>query len=110
MTQAREESWCCGRRSLSTPSVVCLATPRASPLQLPIDHYITHNLKGLESTNDAIAASSKPDCVRVVVIYEARHRRIRCVPGGFGRASVVSAKVAQQRISGTCLAGEGLPV
>lgn len=38
-------------------------------MQLPIDHYITHNFKGLESTNDAIIALHSGDCLRAVVMY-----------------------------------------
>jgi len=37
--------------------------------KLPIDHYITHNFKGVESINDAIHALHSGDCLRAVVTY-----------------------------------------
>jgi len=37
--------------------------------EIPIDHYITHVLKGIENTNDAISALHSGDCLRAVVHY-----------------------------------------
>jgi S-(hydroxymethyl)glutathione dehydrogenase/alcohol dehydrogenase len=35
--------------------------------ELPIDHFITHNFKGIGTTNDAIDALHSGDCLRAVV-------------------------------------------
>lgn len=37
---------------------------------LPIDHYITHRLEGVESINNAIALMHENKCLRVVVEYK----------------------------------------
>lgn len=38
-------------------------------VQLPIDHYITHEITGVENMNDAVDALHKGDCLRAVVTY-----------------------------------------
>ena len=35
--------------------------------ELPVDHFITHNFKGVGKTNDAIAALHSGECLRAVV-------------------------------------------
>lgn len=35
--------------------------------ELPVDHFITHNFKGVGKTNDAIAALHSGKCLRAVV-------------------------------------------
>ena len=37
--------------------------------QLPIDHFISHTLKGVEKTNEAIHILESGECLRCVVIY-----------------------------------------
>ena len=37
--------------------------------ELPIDHFITHNFKGVDQTNEAIHALHSGDCLRAVVEY-----------------------------------------
>jgi Zn-dependent alcohol dehydrogenase len=37
--------------------------------QLPIDHFITHNLHGIEQTNEAFAVLHSGACIRAVVHY-----------------------------------------
>ena len=37
--------------------------------ELPVDHYITHVLHGIESTNQAFDALHSGDCLRAVVMY-----------------------------------------
>lgn len=37
--------------------------------ELPIDHYITHTLQGVEKTNEAIHILESGECLRAVVIY-----------------------------------------
>lgn len=37
--------------------------------ELPIDHYITHNLQGIDQTNEAFAVLHGGECIRVVVHY-----------------------------------------
>jgi S-(hydroxymethyl)glutathione dehydrogenase/alcohol dehydrogenase len=37
--------------------------------KLPIDHFITHNFKGVDSINDAIHALESGNCLRAVVHY-----------------------------------------
>jgi S-(hydroxymethyl)glutathione dehydrogenase/alcohol dehydrogenase len=37
--------------------------------ELPIDHYITHNFKGVAATKDAITALHSGKCLRAVVEY-----------------------------------------
>jgi len=36
---------------------------------LPIDHFITHNFKGVDQINDAVHALESGDCLRAVVTY-----------------------------------------
>lgn len=38
-------------------------------MQLPVDHFITHEFKGLEQTNEAIHALHSGSCLRAVVKY-----------------------------------------
>ena len=35
--------------------------------ELPIDHYVTHNINGIENVNDAITALHSGECLRAVV-------------------------------------------
>ena len=37
--------------------------------KLPIDHFISHTLKGVERTNEAIHILESGECLRCVVIY-----------------------------------------
>jgi S-(hydroxymethyl)glutathione dehydrogenase/alcohol dehydrogenase len=37
--------------------------------EIPIDHYITHILEGVDKTNDAVDALHSGDCLRAVVRY-----------------------------------------
>ncbi|KAJ1463460.1 hypothetical protein M885DRAFT_493644 [Pelagophyceae sp. CCMP2097] len=37
--------------------------------QLPIDHFITHTLQGVEATNEAFHILEGGSCIRCVVIY-----------------------------------------
>ena len=37
--------------------------------QLPIDHFISHTLQGVEQTNEAIHILESGECLRCVVIY-----------------------------------------
>lgn len=37
--------------------------------ELSIDHFITHNFKGVGATNDAVHALHGGDCLRAVVEY-----------------------------------------
>ena len=37
--------------------------------QLPIDHFISHTLQGVEKTNEAIHILESGECLRCVVIY-----------------------------------------
>ena len=37
--------------------------------QLPIDHFISHTLQGVESTNETIHILESGECLRCVVIY-----------------------------------------
>ena len=37
--------------------------------QLPIDHFISHTLRGVEKTNEAIHILESGECLRCVVIY-----------------------------------------
>jgi S-(hydroxymethyl)glutathione dehydrogenase/alcohol dehydrogenase len=38
--------------------------------ELPVDHFITHRLQGIEKTNEAIDALHSGDCLRAVVSYD----------------------------------------
>lgn len=59
----------------ASPSCLCatLQVPRlvAESMrgELPIDHFITHNLQGIEQTNEAFSILHSGDCIRVVVNY-----------------------------------------
>jgi S-(hydroxymethyl)glutathione dehydrogenase/alcohol dehydrogenase len=37
--------------------------------ELPVDHFITHQFKGVEKTEDAIHALHSGSCLRAVVMY-----------------------------------------
>ena len=37
--------------------------------KLPIDHYISHTLQGVDKTNEAIHILESGECLRCVVIY-----------------------------------------
>ena len=37
--------------------------------QLPIEHFISHTLQGVEKTNEAIHILESGECLRCVVIY-----------------------------------------
>ena len=61
----------------TTDMVFAIFTPAAIPRlvdkhlagQLPIDHFISHTLQGVESTNEAIHILESGECLRCVVIY-----------------------------------------
>jgi S-(hydroxymethyl)glutathione dehydrogenase/alcohol dehydrogenase len=37
--------------------------------ELPVDHYITHVIEGIDNTNQAFQALHSGDCLRAVVMY-----------------------------------------
>jgi Zn-dependent alcohol dehydrogenase len=37
--------------------------------ELPIDHFVSHNLQGIEQTNEAFRVLHGGECIRVVVHY-----------------------------------------
>ena len=41
----------------------------ASAAKLPIEHFISHTLQGVEKTNEAIHILESGECLRCVVIY-----------------------------------------
>ena len=38
--------------------------------ELPLDHFVTHVIRGIENTNQAFQALHSGDCLRAVVVYE----------------------------------------
>jgi len=38
--------------------------------KLPVDHFVTHRLKGVDKYNEAIDIFHKGDCLRCCVIYD----------------------------------------